>query len=56
MYFKPNFSSSDMVQDKEASVFYNMVIPVLNHLIYSLRNKDVKNMLSKVMGKRNGQL
>ncbi|KAM9646716.1 olfactory receptor 8A1-like [Trichechus inunguis] len=48
MYLKPA-SSSNMAQEKVASVFQTTVTPVLNPLIYSLRNKDVKNVLSKVM-------
>nr|XP_003422141.2 olfactory receptor 8D1-like [Loxodonta africana] len=51
MYFKPA-SSSNMVQEKVASVFYSTVIPMLNPLIYSLRNKGVRNELSKAMGMR----
>ncbi|XP_006892899.1 PREDICTED: olfactory receptor 8D1-like [Elephantulus edwardii] len=51
MYFKPT-SSSNMAQEKVASVFYTTVIPMLNPLIYSLRNKDVKIVLSRVMGMR----
>ena len=34
---------------KVASVFYTVVIPMLNSLIYSLRNKDVKDTVSKLM-------
>uniref|UniRef100_A0A8D2D0Q9 Olfactory receptor n=1 Tax=Sciurus vulgaris TaxID=55149 RepID=A0A8D2D0Q9_SCIVU len=41
MYFKPP-SSNTMDQEKVSSVFYTTVIPMLNPLIYSLRNKDVK--------------
>ncbi|KAM9632884.1 LOW QUALITY PROTEIN: olfactory receptor 8A1-like [Trichechus inunguis] len=52
-YLKPA-SSSNMASEKVASVFYTTVIPVLNPLIYSLRNKDVKNVLSKVMCMRYG--
>ncbi|XP_045049521.2 olfactory receptor 8U9 [Desmodus rotundus] len=46
MYFRPN-SSYSMDTDKVASVFYTVVIPMLNPLIYSLRNKDVKGALKK---------
>ncbi|XP_053120575.1 olfactory receptor 2D3-like [Hemicordylus capensis] len=38
-------------QEKRASVFYALVSPMLNPIIYSLRNKEVKGALSKVMGK-----
>ncbi|XP_004875282.1 olfactory receptor 5D18 [Heterocephalus glaber] len=34
---------------KVASVFYTVVIPMLNPLIYCLRNKDVKNTVRKIM-------
>ncbi|XP_008681854.1 olfactory receptor 8D1-like [Ursus maritimus] len=47
MYFKP--PTSDITQEKVASVFYTTVIPMLNPLIYSLRNKDVKESLKKVL-------
>ncbi|XP_004459641.1 olfactory receptor 8D1-like [Dasypus novemcinctus] len=53
MYFKPS-SSSNMAQEKVASVFYTTVIPMLNPLIYSLRNKDIKHELRKVIGMRYG--
>ncbi|XP_027716563.1 olfactory receptor 5B12-like [Vombatus ursinus] len=48
MYFQPS-SSHSMDTDKIVSVFYTMVIPMLNPLVYSLRNKDVKNAFRKVV-------
>ncbi|XP_001377137.4 olfactory receptor 5B2 [Monodelphis domestica] len=48
MYFRPS-SSHSMDSDKMASVFYTMVIPMLNPLIYSLRNKEVKNSFRKAL-------
>ncbi|XP_076784377.1 olfactory receptor 5W2-like [Arvicanthis niloticus] len=47
MYFRPS-SSYSLDQDKMTSLFYTLVIPMLNPLIYSLRNKDVKRALEKL--------
>ncbi|XP_047549727.1 putative olfactory receptor 5AK3 [Lutra lutra] len=38
-------------QEKMASVFYGIVIPMLNPLIYSLRNQDVKEALKGIRKK-----
>ncbi|XP_074083873.1 olfactory receptor 5AP2-like [Macrotis lagotis] len=48
MYLRPT-SSYSMQQDKVVSVFYTVVIPMLNPLIYSLKNKDVKDALKKTL-------
>ncbi|XP_049635716.1 olfactory receptor 1044 [Suncus etruscus] len=48
MYLQPS-SNHSLDTDKMASVFYTVIIPMLNPLIYSLRNKDVKDALSKVI-------
>ncbi|XP_007957250.1 olfactory receptor 8H1-like [Orycteropus afer afer] len=50
-YLKPSKSYS-LGQEHVASVFYTIVIPMLNPLIYSLRNKEVKNAIIRVMQKR----
>ncbi|XP_072813825.1 olfactory receptor 5AP2-like [Vicugna pacos] len=51
MYLRPT-SSYSMEQDKIVSVFYTVVIPMLNPLIYSLKNKDVKGALQKILQKQ----
>ncbi|XP_032702435.1 olfactory receptor 5AP2 [Lontra canadensis] len=48
MYLCPT-SSYSMEQDKIVSVFYTVVIPMINPLIYSLKNKDVKGALKKIL-------
>ncbi|XP_062053389.1 olfactory receptor 5A1-like [Lepus europaeus] len=35
-------------QDKVASMFYSAVIPMLNPIIYSLRNKEIKDALKNI--------
>ncbi|XP_012922897.1 olfactory receptor 5B2-like [Heterocephalus glaber] len=47
MYLRPT-SSHSMDTDKIASVFYTIVIPMLNPMVYSLRNKEVKCAFLKV--------
>ncbi|XP_004715005.2 olfactory receptor 1020-like [Echinops telfairi] len=48
MYLRPS-SSYSMDQDKIVSVFYTVIIPMLNPLIYSLRNKEVQTSLGKLL-------
>ncbi|XP_010960004.2 olfactory receptor 8A1 [Camelus ferus] len=48
MYLKPSTASS-LAQENVASVFYTTVIPMLNPLIYSLRNKEVKAAMQKTL-------
>ncbi|XP_053780646.1 olfactory receptor 8H1 [Desmodus rotundus] len=52
-YLKPR-KSYTLGKDQVASVFYTMVIPMLNPLIYSLRNKEVKSALIRLIQKREG--
>ncbi|XP_077177054.1 olfactory receptor 5AS1-like [Paroedura picta] len=47
-YLRPS-SSYALDTDKIISVFYTIVFPMVNPLIYSLRNKDVKNALKKTL-------
>ncbi|XP_003993318.2 olfactory receptor 5D18-like [Felis catus] len=47
LYCVPNSKNSRNTV-KVASVFYTVVIPMLNPLIYSLRNKDIKDTVSKI--------
>ncbi|XP_005378468.2 PREDICTED: olfactory receptor 150-like [Chinchilla lanigera] len=50
MYLQPS-SVSSMDQGKVSSVFYTILVPMLNPLIYSVRNKDVKIALNKILEK-----
>ncbi|XP_059272746.1 LOW QUALITY PROTEIN: olfactory receptor 2G2-like [Mustela nigripes] len=50
MYLQPAKSRSKG-QGKFVSLFYTVVTPMLNPLIYTMRNKEVKWALRKVLGK-----
>ncbi|ELW65920.1 olfactory receptor 8K5 [Tupaia chinensis] len=47
MYLQPK-SAHSFDTDKTASVFYTLVVPMLNPLIYSFRNKEVKNAVRRL--------
>ncbi|XP_066476527.1 olfactory receptor 9G19-like [Tiliqua scincoides] len=51
IYSRPS-SSYALDRDKWASTFYTVVFPLLNPLIYSLRNKDVKAAVKKLTAGR----
>ncbi|XP_014383192.1 LOW QUALITY PROTEIN: olfactory receptor 10A4-like [Alligator sinensis] len=50
MYLRPNSAyAPDM--DKLLSLFYTVITPMLNPIIYSLRNKEVKGALRRVIAR-----
>ncbi|XP_030048244.1 olfactory receptor 1361-like [Microcaecilia unicolor] len=51
MYFRPS-SSYSMTKDRITSVVYNVLSPMLNPFIYSLRNTDVKIALKRVLQRK----
>ncbi|XP_049636790.1 olfactory receptor 1440-like [Suncus etruscus] len=48
VYMHPNSDHSEK-QDKFLSVFYIILTPMLNPLIYSLRNKEIKEALQRII-------
>ncbi|KAM4862081.1 olfactory receptor 14C36-like [Thomomys bottae] len=42
-------SSTEIIQNMILTVFYTIVPPFLNPIIYSLRNKQIKNALGKIL-------
>ncbi|XP_052581768.1 LOW QUALITY PROTEIN: olfactory receptor 1013-like [Peromyscus californicus insignis] len=48
IYSRPS-SSYSLERDKMVSTFYTVLFPMLNPMIYSLRNKDVKEALRKLV-------
>ncbi|XP_004683541.1 PREDICTED: olfactory receptor 5AS1 [Condylura cristata] len=50
MYLRPTTSYS-LDTDKVVAVFYTVVFPMFNPIIYSFRNKDVKSALKKLLEK-----
>ncbi|XP_029435474.1 olfactory receptor 1020-like [Rhinatrema bivittatum] len=48
MYIRPS-SQVTPNQDRVAALFYSVVIPLLNPLIYSFRNRDVQEAIKKIL-------
>ncbi|ELR62964.1 hypothetical protein M91_09922, partial [Bos mutus] len=53
IYIQPNPSPS-VLQEKLISLFYAILTPMLNPMIYSLRNKEVKGAWQKLLGQLSG--
>ncbi|XP_063671781.1 olfactory receptor-like protein OLF3 [Pan troglodytes] len=53
-YMRPAGGSS-LEQEKMVALFYAIVTPILNPLIYSLRNNDVRSALQRVLEKLSGK-
>uniref|UniRef100_F7D5A0 Olfactory receptor n=1 Tax=Monodelphis domestica TaxID=13616 RepID=F7D5A0_MONDO len=51
VYFRPNSSTSED-EERQFSLVYTFFTPLLNPLIYTLRNKDIKDALKKVLSKK----
>ncbi|XP_006877997.1 PREDICTED: olfactory receptor 14C36-like [Chrysochloris asiatica] len=51
VYMKPT-SNSPSIQDMITSVFYSVVPPFLNPIIYSLRNKQIKMAVWRIMNRK----
>ncbi|XP_037700362.1 olfactory receptor 12D2-like [Choloepus didactylus] len=51
IYIRPA-SGSSMDQDRVIAIMYTVVTPVLNPLIYTLRNREVKAALSRVIRRK----
>ncbi|EDM15530.1 olfactory receptor 808 (predicted), partial [Rattus norvegicus] len=52
-YIQPH-SSPSVLQEKLISLFYAILMPMLNPMIYSLRNKEVKGAWQKLLGNLSG--
>ncbi|XP_007442518.1 olfactory receptor 5V1-like [Python bivittatus] len=50
-YVRPT-STYSLEKDRLISVLYSIVTPMLNPLIYTLRNKDIKNALKKIFPRK----
>ncbi|KAB0377583.1 hypothetical protein FD755_012027 [Muntiacus reevesi] len=52
IYCRPQYDKNNTDTNKVATVFYTVMISMLNPLIYSLRENDVKEVLKKVVSSK----
>ncbi|XP_056430796.1 olfactory receptor 8U9-like [Hyla sarda] len=49
VYLRPKASSLALYQDKISAVFYTILVPMVNPIVYSLRNKELKQAIKKTL-------
>ncbi|XP_040275637.1 olfactory receptor-like protein OLF1 [Bufo bufo] len=49
VYLRPNFTSTALHQGKISAVFYTILVPMVNPIVYSLRNKELKQAIKKII-------
>ncbi|XP_004482389.1 olfactory receptor 4E1-like [Dasypus novemcinctus] len=52
IYSRPSIS---LPEDKVVSAFFSVITPLLNPVIYTLRNEDMKNGMNKLIGRKEGK-
>ncbi|XP_069819535.1 olfactory receptor 5I1-like [Dendropsophus ebraccatus] len=49
VYLRPKVSSTDLHHDKISAVFYTILVPMVNPIVYSLRNRELKQAIKKIL-------
>uniref|UniRef100_UPI00402B0D15 olfactory receptor 14C36-like n=1 Tax=Arvicanthis niloticus TaxID=61156 RepID=UPI00402B0D15 len=52
VYLRPSVATLEVVKEMTLSVFYTIVPPFLNPIVYSLRNKQIKDAVRKVTSRK----
>ncbi|XP_077137093.1 olfactory receptor 5I1-like [Ranitomeya variabilis] len=49
VYLRPQSTSTVLHQDKISAVFYTILVPMVNPIVYSLRNRELKQAIKKTL-------
>lgn len=52
VYLRPKSTSTTLHQDKISAVFYTILVPMVNPIVYSLRNRELKQAIKKTFTRR----
>ncbi|KAG8541723.1 hypothetical protein GDO81_028383 [Engystomops pustulosus] len=52
VYLRPKNTSAALYQDKISAVFYTILVPMVNPIVYSLRTRELKEAIKKTLIRR----